>query len=122
MLRVDLGVAVLAGPVTTDCVFVVAQHVDNRHPAQHRSEQVRALHHAGGHQQPAVAAALYSQFQCAGVFVFNQPLGRGDKIIEDILLILQHPGPVPLFAILVAASQAGHSQHTTLFHPQTVGD
>ena len=47
----------------------------------------------------------------------DQPLGRGDEVVEHVLLLERLAGQVPLFAVLAAAAQVGHRQHAAQFHP-----
>src|SRR6266508_4512916 len=41
------------------------------------------------------------------VAVADEPFGRRDEIVEDVLLLRQHPGLVPFLAELASASQVG---------------
>src|ERR1044071_9962705 len=41
------------------------------------------------------------------VLVLNQPLGRADEVVEDVLLLQLRPGLVPLLAVLAAAAHVG---------------
>ena len=44
-------------------------------------------------------------------------LGRGDHVVEDVLLLVQHAGAVPVFAELGAAAQVGDGEDAAVLHP-----
>ena len=41
----------------------------------------------------------------------DQVFGAGDEIVEDVLLVRQDAGLVPVLAVFPAAAQVGHRQH-----------
>ena len=43
-----------------------------------------------------------------GDLLGDQVLGRGDEVVEDVLLVAEHAGLVPGLAVLAAAAQVGH--------------
>ena len=49
--------------------------------------------------------------------VLDQPAGRRGKIVEDILLVLEHSRPVPILPVLSAAAQAGERVEAPHFDP-----
>ena len=73
------------------------QHVHHAHGRQACAEKFRALRHNRAYQQPAVAASLDGEFIGPRVFIIDEPLGRGDEIVENVLLIavLCPPGARP---------------------------
>ena len=56
-------------------------------------------------EQAAVRAALDRQVLGRGPALLDQPLGRGDEVVEDVLLLAEHAGLVPVLAVLAAAAQ-----------------
>ena len=53
-----LGAAVFGNPEARDRELMVTQHVEQRHRAHGRAEQLRPLGHRRADQQPAVRSAL----------------------------------------------------------------
>ena len=47
----------------------------------------------------------------AGPALGHQPVGGGVEVVEDLLLVGQHAGPVPVLAVLAAAPDAGDGVH-----------
>ncbi len=39
------------------------------------------------------------------------------EVVEDVLFVPEHPGPVPVLALLAAAAQASHRVHAAQFDP-----
>src|SRR5260370_41130179 len=115
---VGFGVPVLRYPVTTNGEFVAAQHVDDGHATYNSHREIRALHHPGAHQQAPIAASANRQLGAARIFFGDHPLSSGDKIIEDILLLLQHTRVGPLFTVFAATTQVSHSEYAAVFDPQ----
>ena len=65
-----------------------------------------SLHQQRDHradEQAAVAAAADGQLRRRGVFLANKVLGRGDEVVEDVLLPLLGARQVPRLAELPAA-------------------
>jgi hypothetical protein len=52
---------------------------------------------------PAVGPALDRQVRSVRPAVSDQPLGRGDEVVEDVLLLLAHARFVPLLAVFASA-------------------
>ena len=69
------------------------------------------------HQQSSVAPAFNRQFLRLAPFLRNQIFRRRNKIIEHILLFLQHPRAVPLFSELAAPAQIRYRQNPSVFRP-----
>src|SRR5665213_920037 len=81
------GISVFADPEVTDAHLIVAHHVDDRDVAEHRAEEIGALHDAGGDEQSAVASTFDRQAVYAGVFLLDEILGRGFEVIERALAV-----------------------------------
>ena len=96
---------------------MIAQHVRHRHLADRRAEQAGALREHRAHQQSAVAAALDGEAIARRVAALDQPLRRGQEVVEDVLLLLQHARLVPGLAVLAAAAEVGQRVHPALFQP-----
>ena len=60
-----VGVAVLGHPARAGEQLVVAPHVEQRHLADHRAEQLGSLREHVAHEQAAVAAALDAEVPSA---------------------------------------------------------
>ena len=86
---------------------MVAEHVEQGDGADHGPAQVGALGDGGAHQQSAVGPAPDGQAVAAGAALGDQPVGGGVEVVEHLLLVGQHPGPVPVLAVLAAAPDAG---------------
>src|SRR5262249_44526045 len=69
-------------------------------------------------QQSAVRSTCDGKSLGSGVFVVDEPLGGGDKIIEYVLLVLEHSRFVPFLAVFIATPQIGQSQHSAGFKPR----
>ena len=78
--------------------------------------------HARPDQQPTVAAPTDGQFARVGVFVVDEPLSRGDEVVEDVLLGQFHTALVPSLAVFPAAAEVGHGVHAAHLHPHQIGD
>src|SRR5205807_607391 len=44
----------------------------------------------------------------------DEMFGSGDEIIEDVLLVLEHAGAVPRFAVLAAAAEVRKREHAAV--------
>ena len=42
----------------------------------------------------------------------------GDEVVENILLLVQHAGAMPVFAKLGAAAQVGHGVNAAMLQPR----
>ncbi len=47
----------------------------------------------------------------------DQPLGRGDEVVEDVLLLQLRARLVPRLAVLAAAAEVGHRVDAAQLHP-----
>ena len=94
-----------ADSATQNAGQMEADHVQQGHGADHRLEQVGTLGHRGTHEQPAIRAAPDHHSLGRGDLRRDEPLGRGDEVVEDVLLVAQHAGLVPGLAQLAAAAQ-----------------
>ena len=93
---------------------MVAEHVEHAHLRQADGVEVGTLHLAGTHQQTAVRTAVDGQTLRRGILLGDEPLGRRDEVVEDVLLVLEHAGLVPGLAVLRAPAQVGHAVDTAL--------
>src|SRR5262245_54094679 len=117
MFRGRFGIAIFVDPQPTGGKSVIAQHVYHGPLTYHSPKEVWPLQHARRHQHAAVAAASDRKVGCAGIAVGNEPLGSGDIVIKDVLLLLQHPRLMPGFPIFATATQTGDSINPALFEP-----
>ena len=97
---------------------MVAQHVHDADGRHGRGEQVRALVGNRAHQQATVAAAGDRQLVASRVTGADEPLGRGDEIVEDILLAQPGAALMPALAELPAPAQIGHGVYATRLEPR----
>ena len=109
--------AVLGDPQLGDLEILIAQHVEQRHLADDGSEQVGPLRDHHAHQQAAIAAATNGHVLLVGVTLFLQILGRGDEVVEHILLLIEHAGAMPVLAELGAAAQVRHGKDAAAIEP-----
>jgi hypothetical protein len=58
------------------------------------------------------------QVRCNGV---DEELGRGGKVVEDILFASEIASAVPLFNVLAPATEIGDNVDATLVEPETGG-
>ena len=98
------------------------QHVHHPDRRQAGAKQVGTLGHDSSHQQSAIAATHDGQLVGAGVFLLDQPLRGGYKVVKDILFLKFGTGPVPGFAVLATAPQVGHGEDASHFHPLQPAD
>ena len=112
----------LGHPRPADRELVVAQHIHHAHGGNRRAEQLGSLGHRRADQQAAVAAAPDSQPVRGCVTVVDQPLGRGQEIVEDVLLVRLHPGLVPAASVLAAPAQIRHGVQSAALHPDQIAD
>ena len=84
-----------------------ADHVEQRHGAQHGPAQVRPLGQGHADEQPAVRPAEDGQALAAGQPGVDEVVGGGVEVVEDVLLVAARSGDVPRLAVLVAAAQSG---------------
>ena len=111
------GRSVIVHPEAAGGELVETQHVHDADGGQTGAEQVRPLRHGGADEQTAVAAALDGELVRPRVLVVDEPLRRGDEIVEDVLLAQLGAGLVPLLAVLAAAAQIGLRVHAAQLQP-----
>ena len=81
-----------------------AQHVHDADLRDGDPEELGTLVHDGAHQQTAVRASLNRQPGRRSVLLFDEPLGGGDEVVEDVLLLELHPLLVPLLTVFATTS------------------
>src|SRR6202011_2525832 len=69
-------------------------------------------------QQSTIRSATNRQMLFVRILLRNQILSRRNEIIKNILLLLQHARPVPVFPKFSPAAQVGHSKNTPMLEPQ----
>src|SRR5579859_3914922 len=94
-----------------------SEHVIDANVAYHCPSQIRALGQKCTHEQSPIASAFDSEFGRAGIMALDQMLGRGDEIIEDVLLASQVACFVPMLAELATTAQIGHYIHSARIEP-----
>src|SRR5215472_1628502 len=52
-----------------------------------------------------------------GIFLADQKFRRGDEVVKDVLLLIEHAGPVPVFTKLRPAAQICHRKHPVVLKP-----
>src|SRR5271165_2090954 len=52
-----------------------------------------------------------------GIFLFDQVLRRREEIVENVLLVGECPGHMPLFAILSPTTKICINEHASLIQP-----
>ena len=113
----QVGVAVFGHPRGAGEQLVVAPHVEQRHAADDRGEQLGPLHHGRSDQQPAVAAAFDAEALRAGDATRDQVFGDGDEVVVAALLVGLDRRLVPGRAVLAAAAQVRDHEHATVRKP-----
>src|SRR3984957_4703305 len=96
--------SVFRDPILRHQKILITHHIQQRIPAHNRAEKFRPLRHCRPHQQSAVAAPGDRQSVRARVLIRDQPFRRREKIIEHVLLFLQHPRAMPVFPELPSAA------------------
>ena len=94
---------------------MVAHHVHHAHLRHGCCKEVGTLVDGSTHEESAIRASVASQVLWRSVFFFDKPLGCGDEVVEDVLLLHLCAGFVPLLAILRAAAQVSHGIDATCF-------
>ena len=112
-----VGRAVLGDPGLARAEEVVADHVEQRHVAEHHREEVGPLDFRRADQKAAVRAAADGEPRRAGVAALDQLLGRPDEVVEDVLLVPQHSRAMPFLAVLAAAAQVGERPDAAALQP-----
>ena len=81
-----------------------AQHIQYANVHQRRATQIRSLRQNRADEQSAVRRAVDSKPVFSGVVVVDQPLGGGDEVVENVLLIRFAARLVPLATVLATAA------------------
>ena len=100
--------------------LLVPQHIKQRIAAPDGSEQIGPLRHRRAHQQAAVGASTNGEAIGRGVVVVDEIFGGREKVVEDVLLLLEHGRLVPRLSVLVAAAQIGQREESALLHPPRI--
>ena len=79
------------------------------------AEQIGTLIDHRADQQAAVRSALHRQPCRRRVLVGDQPLGRGDEVVEHVLLLQLGAGVVPRLAVFAAAAHVDAGVDESLF-------
>ncbi len=115
-------IAVFAHPRCTGQQLVVAAHVEQRHLADHRLEEVGPLHRDGADQQAAVAAAHDAEVRRRRDAPFAiEVFGDGDEVVVRALPVLLQRGFVPVGTELAAAADAGDDEDAAALEPGRAG-
>ncbi len=102
--------------------LVVALHVEQRHLADDRAEEVGYAREHVAHQQAAVAAALDAEVLRRGDLALDQVLGDGGEVFVGPVPVLLERGLVPLRAELAAAADVGDHVDAALLQPGRADD
>src|SRR5579872_4614266 len=94
------------------------QHIQERDLADHGTEQIGMLSERSAHEQSAIRATAYREMVSVGIFLRNQILSRSRKVIEYVLLFVQHSGAMPVLAKFGAAAQIGNGKNSAVLEPQ----
>ena len=109
----DIRIAELAAGDLAAGHPIEAHHVQHRGGAHGGTEAGWRLGDAGADKDAAVAAPLDAQGRRRAVPVVLEVVGRGQEVVEDVLLGFPHAGPVPGLAVLAAAPDVGDGVHAT---------
>src|SRR5579862_1407746 len=109
--------AVLRNPQLRNLKILVAQHVQQRYLAHHRSKQIGPLRQRGAHQQAAIRSALYREVLFISVLFGNEIFGGRNEVVENVLLLVQHSSAMPVFPELGPTAQVGNREYATVFEP-----
>ena len=115
-----IGRAVFGGPPLADQEILETDHIEQGKAAPDGAEHFRMLGHSGAHEKAAVGASTNREVVNRGVFFIDQILGRGEEVVEDVLLVLEHSGLVPFFAVLATSAQIGLGEEAALLKPPRV--
>src|SRR5262249_4040572 len=66
----------------------------------------------------AITGSLDRELSGTRVVLLDEPLGCGNKIVKDILLLAEHARAVPRFPKLAPSAKVRNSEYTALFHPE----
>ncbi len=104
-LRRVLGRSVLGDPEARDEEVLIPEHVEERHRAHDRRAEIGPLGHRGAHEQATVGAAGDPKTRAARPAPGHQRIRGRREIVEDVLLVPEHPGAMPTLAELGPAAQ-----------------
>ncbi len=113
-----IRIAILVHPRRARQQQVIAQHVQQRHLADNRPEQVRPLREHHAHQQPAIRAAHRAKLLLRRDLLRDHILGHRDEVVIDHLPLGLQPRLVPGRAELTAATDVRHHIDAALLQPQ----
>src|SRR5262249_3990087 len=111
-------ITVLRFPGSSGADLRIADHVDERHLADDRTEQLRALHHARAHQQPAVRAAPDAELPRRARPGAHEVLRPRLEGIERPLAFAAERRLVPAWPILPPAANVGDREYSATRQPQ----
>src|ERR1700761_86922 len=78
------------------------------------------LGHRRAHQQPAIRPPPDSQVRRIRVFLVDQVVRRREEIVEYVLFLAEHPGLMPLLAVLAATAHIRHRKPSALLQPPRI--
>ena len=111
-------VAVLRRPTGTGQQLGVADHVEQRHAADDRIQQIRPLGKDGPDEQTAVAAAGNAKVFWRSDSALGQIFTDGDEIVVGTLPLGLERGLVPARAELTAAANVRHRVRAAALEPK----
>src|SRR5262249_33295226 len=117
-----LDAAVLGGNEDSIGMIFKVHHVKQADMSNDGTKEIGALGQGRTHQETAVTSPFNGQPCRRSVAAIDKQLGAGKKVIEDILLVSQVSGTMPIFAVLAAPSQVGNGEPASAMEPYTSGD
>ena len=114
---VCVGIAVFSHPRRTGQQLVIALHVQQRHLADHSTEQLRIHHGHVAHQQATIAAALDAQVLGRGDIARNQVFGHRREVFIGFVAVGFQCRLMPTRSIFAAATDVGDHIHPALAKP-----
>ncbi len=111
-----VGRAVVAGPCPPDREAMEPEHVHHPDLGDRRTEQLGVLGDAGTDKEPAVRPPTDANAVSAGPVRCGEPSRDGGEVVEDVLLVGEAAGIVPLAAVLPAAAQRRHGEQAAALH------
>ena len=112
-----VGRSVFGRPRFSAGELLVPQHVHHADRGQRDGEQIGTLLHHRADEQAAVRPAHDAERLRRRVFFLDEVLCGRDEVVEDALLLLEHAGVVPCFAVLAAAAHVGRRPHAAALEP-----
>ena len=116
LLRI-LRAPILRNPKPGNLKILVMQHVEQWHLADHSPKQIRTLSNHRPHQQSAIRPPGNGQMIRVRILLCNQKRSRRNHVIKNILLLAQHPSPVPVFPKLRPPAQISHGINPATLQP-----